>query len=86
MHHAGRSFRIRDIRGLGMLAKLVESPERELHVLDLAADALPPGAAMDLGDSGEVLDAKARDAYKARIVDLREQVQEAESFADTARA
>jgi tetratricopeptide (TPR) repeat protein len=84
--HGGRTFRLKDVRGLGMLAKLVESPERELHVLDLASDPAPPGAAVDLGDSGEVLDAKARDAYKARIVDLREQVEEAESFADTARA
>jgi tetratricopeptide (TPR) repeat protein len=84
--HAGRTFRVKDVRGLGMLAKLVESPERELHVLDLASDPGPPGAALDVGDSGEVLDVKARQAYKARILELREQVEEAESFADLARA
>jgi hypothetical protein len=84
--HAGRTFQVKDVRGLGMLAKLVESPERELHVLDLASEPGPPGAAIDLGDSGEVLDVRAREAYKARIQDLREQVEEAESFADTARA
>jgi hypothetical protein len=84
--HAGRTFHVKDVRGFGMLAKLVETPERELHVLDLASDPAPHGVAMDLGDSGEVLDARAREAYKARIRELREQVEEAESFADTARA
>jgi tetratricopeptide (TPR) repeat protein len=86
IQHAGRRFAIKDVRGLGMLAKLVESPERELHVLDLAAEPAPDGAAIDLGDSGELIDARARDAYRARIVELREQLEEAEQFADSARA
>jgi tetratricopeptide (TPR) repeat protein len=87
VQHAGRSFAIKDVRGIGMLAKLIEYPERELHVLDLASDpASAASSAIDLGDAGEVLDARAREAYKARIAELRELVEEAERLADSARA
>lgn len=87
IRHAEHTFRIKDVRGLGMLAKLVEEPEREMHVLDLASEPTADAAApIDLGDSGEIVDAQARAAYKARIRELREQVEEAERFTDTARA
>lgn len=77
----GTSVRLKTSRGLEMLAKLVAEPNRELHVLDLA------GAEMvDAGDAGEVLDAEAKRAYKARIVELRETLEEAESWNNTARA
>jgi len=84
--HAGRSFVLKDVRGLGMLKKLVDSPERELHVLDLASDPSAEGPGpIDLGDAGEVIDARARKAYKARIAELRADVDEAERCADTVR-
>jgi tetratricopeptide (TPR) repeat protein len=87
IQHAGRRFDLKDVRGLHMLAKLVESPEREIHVLDLASEPSPEASAVvDLGDSGEVIDARARAAYKTRIAELREQIEEAEGFADHARA
>jgi non-specific serine/threonine protein kinase len=40
----------------------------------------------DLGDAGELLDASAKAAYKARLEDLEEEVAEAEGFNDPARA
>ena len=40
----------------------------------------------DLGDAGEMLDAQAKAAYKARLADLQEELDEAESFNDPARA
>jgi hypothetical protein len=40
----------------------------------------------DLGDAGELLDAQARTAYKARLDDLRAELDEAESFNDPGRA
>jgi hypothetical protein len=88
VEHAGRSFRLKDVRGLGMLAQLVDNPGREIHVLDLAAESEGDagGGAMDLGDAGEVIDLRAREAYKARIADLREELREAEGWRDDARA
>jgi hypothetical protein len=84
---AGRSFRLKDVRGIGMLATLLETPGREVHVLDLAGGtAGGPGAAIDLGDAGEQIDAQARDAYRRRIADLRCEVDEAERDADVGRA
>ncbi|HLK40565.1 MAG TPA: AAA family ATPase [Polyangiaceae bacterium] len=87
IEHGGRTFHLKDVRGLGMLAALVESPGREIHAVDLASDpsADAPGG-IDLGDSGEVIDARAREEYRRRIEELREEVAEAECFADTARA
>ena len=38
------------------------------------------------GDAGELLDDEARDSYRGRLEDLREELREAESFGDTARA
>jgi hypothetical protein len=79
IEHAGRSFRLKDVRGLGMLAQLVDNAGREIHVLDLAADGESDaaGGAIDLGDAGDVIDLRARDAYKTRIADLREELAEA---------
>jgi hypothetical protein len=72
-----------------MLARLVEHPNQEIHVLDLASE--PEGsdnenAIVDRGDAGEVLDTKAREAYQRRIADLREEIDEADRFADIGRA
>ncbi len=86
----GRSFRMRDSRGLQMLARLVASPGTEVHVLDLMgpADADQP---IDAGDSGELLDDRARRDYRRRIEALRARLEDAESIqdaegADAARA
>jgi hypothetical protein len=64
-----------------MLAKLVDAPGRELHVLDLIGAEL-----VDAGDAGEVLDAEAKRAYRARMIELREQLEAAEARSDAARA
>jgi tetratricopeptide (TPR) repeat protein len=40
----------------------------------------------DLGDAGELLDAKAKAAYKARLDELEAELEEAERFHDPARA
>ena len=56
-------------------------------MLDLASG--PPGAlgvVADRGDAGAVLDPAARAAYKRRLEDLREEVEEAERFGDPDRA
>jgi hypothetical protein len=65
-----------------MLAQLIEQPGRELHVLEL----IEPGGASDTGDAGELLDQRARSAYRARIESLRAELAEAEANADLGRA
>jgi len=77
----GASCRIKASRGIEMLAKLVAEPNRELHVLDLEGAEV-----VDAGDAGEVLDAEAKRAYKARILALRETLEEATSWNNSARA
>ncbi|HEY6724895.1 MAG TPA: hypothetical protein VI197_12745, partial [Polyangiaceae bacterium] len=82
----GRTTRLRLVRGLPMLARLVDHPGREFHVLDLAAEPDDESAVADRGDAGETLDAKAREAYQRRILELRTELDEAEGFADVFRA
>jgi tetratricopeptide (TPR) repeat protein len=51
-----------------------------------AASAAALGVRADLGDAGEMLDTRARAAYKARLDALREELAEAERFNDPVRA
>jgi tetratricopeptide (TPR) repeat protein len=80
-----RTFRLRDSRGMQMLARLVAIPGQELHVLDLMG-ASQGDSPVDAGDSGEVLDDKARRDYRRRLESLRSQIEEAESMNDLAGA
>src|SRR5208283_2962052 len=97
----GKSFRLRDTKGLGYLAHLLRHPAAEFHVLDLAGGIagqrdgdetgqseqdLPRGdeelekAAIhiaNLGDAGEMLDEQAKAAYRRRLSELREELEEA---------
>jgi hypothetical protein len=76
----GELTRIKDMRGIAHLVELIRHPGHEFHALDL-------GGAGDLrtGDAGETLDADARRAYKARLGELRDELQEAEEFHDIGR-
>jgi hypothetical protein len=76
-------IRLKDSRGLRILAHLLEHPGREFHVTELLA---PPGEAGYAADAGEVLDAVSVARYRQRLEDLREQEREAAQFADLARA
>ncbi len=78
---AGELGRVRDSRGIRMLAQLIDSPGQEHHVLDLS------GAhdAVDGGDAGEVIDPEARAAYQTRLRELREEIDRAEAWNDAGR-
>jgi tetratricopeptide (TPR) repeat protein len=87
------TFLLKDSKGLQFLVTLLRNPGREVHVLDLvtsdgAADEGSGGeaAAADLGDAGELLDPDARAAYRRRLEDLRDELEEAERFHDPGRA
>lgn len=77
----GDVFRLRDSKGLRYLATLLANPGREIHSLHLVGSRDAPA-----GDAGEVLDPEARRAYRRRLEDLRDELREAQSWADTERA
>jgi tetratricopeptide (TPR) repeat protein len=88
---------MKDAKGLGYLQRLLAAPDREFHVLDLAAGTSPPSARRAQSqvpegysimgmDVGEVLDPAAKAAYRRRIDELRQDLEEAESHSDLERA
>jgi hypothetical protein len=81
----GREFRLRDSRGIQMLARLVAVPGQEIHVLDLIGPG-GEGDVIDSGDSGEVLDERARRDYRHRLESLRAEIEDAETRHDAAGA
>lgn len=78
---AGRTLRFKATRGFQYLARLVEQPDVGIHVLELAGSGDHP----DRSDSGELLDANAFRAYRARLEVLKEAVEEAEARGDIVR-
>jgi hypothetical protein len=81
----GDTFRLKDTKGVRMLATLLAEPGREFHVLDLT-DTRRSGESMDSGDAGEMLDATARAQYQRRVEELRGELEEAEAWNDPSRA
>ncbi|HEX9696735.1 MAG TPA: response regulator transcription factor [Actinomycetota bacterium] len=86
-------FRARDSRGLRYVAHLLASPHREFQAMELVAVASRRDRtesavmkAAGASDAGEVLDQKARTAYRRRIEALTQDAEEAESFNDFERA
>lgn len=95
--YEGSIARLRDSKGMRYLALLLAHPSREFHAVDLeTSQTNGSGSARsgpdeldvrpDLGDAGEMLDAPAKAAYKARLDDLRAELDEAEAFNDPVRA
>lgn len=97
--YAGKEIRLRDLKGLRYIAQLLKAPGQEVHVLDLAAvvesgSPVADGRAREnddltssgLGDAGAILDDAAKANYKRRLDDLREDLEEAQSFNDPERA
>ena len=93
----GRTVRVRDLKGVRYLARLLASPGREFHVLDLVAaeaggDPRTEGGSTEglsragLGDAGEVLDARAKNAYRRRLEEIDEDIEQARALGDGERA
>jgi len=95
---AGRTVVVRDLKGLRYLARLLADPGREFHVLDLVAveqGTLPTGSATEVGpaeveglDGGglPVLDEQARTAYRRRLAEVEDDIDDARRCNDSARA
>jgi hypothetical protein len=77
-----RTVRLKDAKGMRLLARLLSDPGREIHALDLTgAPGLVGG-----DDGGPVLDAAAKDAYRRRLDDLAEDLEDARRNNDLGRA
>jgi len=83
IERGGAVVRVRDSRGLQLLAKLVGRPGEELHVLALASD---DAASAPESSAGEMIDERARKAYRQRLAALEEDLTDAERAADRGRA
>jgi len=79
----GTVVRLRDSVGMHHLAQLLTDPGREFAAVELAARRV--GVCLPPTSAGEVLDARARDEYRRRIADLRDEIEEAERFGDLGR-
>jgi tetratricopeptide (TPR) repeat protein len=76
----------REILALDLEARSVD--ERNRAAVATEHPTFDPGLAArdDLGDAGELLDARAKAAYRARLDELRDELREAEEFNDSPRA
>jgi tetratricopeptide (TPR) repeat protein len=79
----GRTERVRDLKGIRYLAQLLAHPGREFHVLDLVA--AETGQKVPLGDAGEMLDERAKSAYRRRLAEIEDDIEQARALADTER-
>ena len=86
----GHTVHVRDLKGMHYLARLLAAPGREYHVMDLVAAETGSQAAdvprAALGDAGEMLDARAKDAYRRRLGEIDEDIEEARTIGDAERA
>lgn len=87
--YAGHEVRLADSKGLHDIAVLLARPGTPVPAVELAA---PPGGHTDAqglrpqGDTGEVVDATARAAYRRRLRELEEEAREADEAGDAGRS
>jgi hypothetical protein len=93
----GRTVHVRDLKGMHYVARLLADPGREHHVLDLVAAEHAQGRSVDagethalphwvLGDAGEVIDAQAKEAYRRRLAEIDDDIEQAHTGGDDERA
>jgi tetratricopeptide (TPR) repeat protein len=81
----GRSVLVRDLTGMHHLARLLAAPDQEFHVLDLTAGERGDAARIAVDGTGPVLDEQARAAYKRRLAEIDEDMEEATALGDDER-
>jgi hypothetical protein len=79
-------FRLKDSIGLRRLAQLLRHPGREFLALDILAMAERGGSGPSEGDTGALLDGRAKSAYRRRLEELRAAAEEAEASGDGVEA
>lgn len=76
--YEGREVVLADLVGIGYLARLVAEPDREFHALDLCGAHVAEGGL-------PVLDDEARAAYRRRLVEVEDDITQAEQDLDDVR-
>jgi tetratricopeptide (TPR) repeat protein len=79
----GQTVRVRDLKGIRYLAQLLANPGREIHVLDLVAGET--GQSLALGDAGAMLDERAKTAYRRRLTEIDDDIDQARALEDAVR-
>ena len=91
----GHTCRLKTSKGLHYLERLLNHPGSEFHVLDLvraqSAASSEDDESIRLARAAAhagvaILDARAKDAYRRRALELREQLSEADEFNDIGRS
>ncbi len=78
-----QTVRLRDLKGLHYLARLFADPGREFHVMELVAGE--SGPMVTDGADVEMLDGRAKEAYRRRLAEIEEDIEEARAIADSRR-
>ncbi|GAA1983257.1 ATP-binding protein [Catenulispora subtropica] len=93
LRYRGREVRVRDSKGLHDLAVLLTRPGTPVPALDLATASTASTAVPDRsaglhspGDLGDLVDARARDAYRRRLRQLAVEAEDADAAGDAARS
>jgi FHA domain-containing protein len=94
-----KAVRLRDSRGVRCLGVLLQNPGIQIHALELGGlgtegrsrpaerpEGADPMLAASGDDAGPLLDAEAKVAYRRRLDELREDLEEAEMLNDPERA
>jgi len=100
--YAGATFSLRASKGLAYIHRLLGNPREEIHSLDLLSGLgtqftpeIPSAetSATDtdlsvgrLGDAGEMLDSKAKQDYRRKLLELRENLEDVRERGDVERA
>ncbi|WP_223736732.1 ATP-binding protein [Streptomyces purpurogeneiscleroticus] len=97
--HRDQALHLKHTVGLGYLSRLLKEPGREFLALDLATTGtagrhtgtpVTPVGAESLhfgpGDAGAILDDQAKTAYRRRLQELAEELDEAQQHNDTGRS
>ena len=93
----GHAVRLRHAKGLSYIHKLLTQPNNAIHVFELARQGQsrnprPNGvpdsdaASFALTDAGEVLDSKAKSAYRHRIFELRAELEDSKRTGQISKA
>jgi hypothetical protein len=84
-----RTFALRASKGLSYIHRLILHPQEEFHSLSLISEGLDPEDVLSskgnadgglnqrwLSDAGEMLDSRAKQDYRQRLADLKEQLED----------
>jgi hypothetical protein len=90
----GPTIRLHDSKGLRYIHRLLQTPDAEVHALDLVMLGQPPASTrpgkeealhVDTVSEQPLVDHEALSRYRLRIEDLRDQIEEAEATNDPER-